>query len=54
MKEKVKAYIESIKDELITLSHNIHANPEISFTEYKSSAFIVEVLKSHGFEVEYP
>lgn len=54
MKEKVKAYVESIKDELITLSHNIHANPETSFTEYKSSAFIVEVLKSHGFEVEYP
>ena len=54
MKEKVKAYIESIKDELITLSHNIHANPEISFTEYKSSAFIVEVLRNHGFEVEYP
>ena len=54
MKEKVKAYIESIKDELITLSHNIHANPEIAFTEYKSSAFIVDVLKNHGFEVEYP
>lgn len=54
MKEKVQALVESMKDELIKLSHDIHANPEIAFTEYKSSALIVELLRKHGFEVEYP
>lgn len=54
MKEKIISVIDGLKNELITLSHNIHANPEISFTEHKSAEFIVNTLKSHGFEVEFP
>lgn len=44
--------IDALQAELLTLSHNIHANPEVSLTEYKSSAFIAEVLRGQGFEVQ--
>lgn len=36
------------------LSDDLFANPEIAETEYRSSEKIVAVLRSHGFEVEYP
>jgi amidohydrolase len=51
-KEAAMQTIDAVQDELITLSHNIHDNPEISLTEYKSSAFIAAMLRQHGFEVQ--
>ena len=44
--------IEALKEELVKLSHDIHKNPETSFTEYKSSALIAELLKSQGYQVD--
>lgn len=52
LKEQAMQTIDALQAELITLSHNIHENPEVSLTEYKSSAFIAEVLRSHGFDVK--
>lgn len=51
-KERVIQAIDASKEELIKLSHGIHENPEVSFTEYKSSALIAAVLKSHGYQVK--
>lgn len=50
-KMRIAEKIDSLRPELLTLSHNIHANPEIGFQEYKSAGFITEFLKNHGFEV---
>ena len=51
LKEQVMQTIDALQAELLTLSHNIHENPEVSLTEYKSAEFIAEVLRGHGFNV---
>jgi len=43
--------IDSIKHDLINLSHNIHENPETSYKEFKAVKFISDFLSNNGFEV---
>ena len=43
---------ESAREELIELSHRIHAHPELGFEEEKSSAWLCEALTEAGFEVQ--
>jgi len=43
-----------MRDELLGISHEIHANPELAFQEKKSSALLAETLSSAGFTVEKP
>lgn len=38
-------------DELVALSHALHADPEVAFAEHRSAARLVESLGQHGFEV---
>jgi len=52
VKDQAIKVIDALKSELVELSHNIHANPEVSLTEYKSSQFIADLLSKHGFEVQ--
>lgn len=52
MVERVKAYIEEVKPELIALSEFIHDNPELGYQEFQSARAHVELLKKHGFSVE--
>lgn len=40
------------RDELIALSHRIHAHPELGFEEEKASAWLCEFLDDAGFAVE--
>ena len=54
MKDILFQEIDKLKTELVALSTNIHQNPELAFEEHKSAAFVVELLKAHGFEVEFP
>jgi len=54
MKEILYNGIDKLQPELERLSCNIHENPELAFEEHKSAAFVVELLKNHGFEVECP
>jgi amidohydrolase len=51
-KERAITTIDALQAELITLSHNIHANPEVSLTEYKAVEFIAQLLRNQGFEVQ--
>ena len=51
-KVRIAEKIDSLREELLTLSHNIHANPEIGYQEHKAAGFLTEFLKSQGFEVE--
>ncbi|HZS47029.1 MAG TPA: M20 family metallopeptidase [Blastocatellia bacterium] len=41
------------RDELIELSHRIHANPELGFEEEKASAWLCEYLSNNGFNVKH-
>jgi amidohydrolase len=54
VKARLAAAVESSRDEIIGLSHRIHANPESAFEEHQAAGWIAEILQSHGFEVEHP
>ena len=45
------AEAEEIKDEIIQIRHFIHQNPELSFSEYKTSKIVAKILKESGIEV---
>ncbi len=38
-------------DDLVDLSHRIHAHPETAFTEHRSAAAVAELLDAGGFDV---
>ncbi len=48
MKNKIRDRITAISGEVISMRRWIHQNAEISFKEYKTSAYIEERLKSFG------
>ena len=48
IKERIKAETTAILDEIIGIRRHIHQNPELSFQEYKTSAFVAEKLTEWG------
>ena len=46
--------MEAARDEILELSHLIHANPEVAFEEHQAAGWVAEALARHGFAVEYP
>lgn len=42
----------TMQDDLIALSHRIHANPELGFEEEKASTWIADMLADAGFTVQ--
>ena len=48
LKEKIKTLATEYKEEIIANRRHLHANPELSFKEFKTSAFVWEKLKSFG------
>jgi amidohydrolase len=51
-KAAAQELVDSRGDDLVELSHRIHANPEIRFEEERSSAWCAGVLSDAGFDVE--
>ena len=52
---EIKAYVESIFDELVAIRRDIHAHPEVSMTEVRTSDLIRAELKKMGMdEVQSP
>jgi amidohydrolase len=54
VKFRVAEAVEAARDEIIDLSHRIHAHPEPAFEEHQAAAWIAEALRVHGFAVEHP
>ncbi len=52
LKEQIKAETALILDEIIAIRRHLHQHPELSFVEFKTSAFIQEKLKSWGVALE--
>ena len=46
MIDKIKQLVESIFDEVVSIRRDLHRKPELSFNEYKTSAYIKSVLTS--------
>ncbi len=53
-KLRIAAAVEAARDEIIDLSHRIHADPEPAFEEHHAAAWVAEILARHGFDVEHP
>ena len=48
----VSAAIDELSDELIRISRDVHAHPELNYEERYSSALLADTLARHGFDVE--
>jgi len=53
-KARLAAAVEAARDEIVDLSHRIHAHPEPAFEEHQAATWIAERLRAHGFEVTHP
>jgi len=51
LQEKICAAIDSAREEIISISHQIHANPELGGQEVFASSLLAETLESNGFVV---
>jgi amidohydrolase len=54
VKRRIAAAVDGARDEILDLSHRIHANPEPAFEEERAAEWISEILRGHGFDVEHP
>ena len=53
-KRRLARAVVAARDEILDLSHRIHANPETAFEETEASAWIAAALRGHGYAVEHP
>ncbi|RLI04060.1 amidohydrolase [Candidatus Bathyarchaeota archaeon] len=52
-KDKASERIEKYRKDIVGISKQIHAEPELGHQEYKSSKLLVDELEKHGYKVEY-
>ncbi|MCH8850524.1 MAG: M20 family metallopeptidase [Chloroflexi bacterium] len=52
VKAATRERVDGIRDELVELSHRIHAHPELAFQEEQASTWLAESLADAGFDVE--
>src|SRR6266850_5418021 len=50
-KAAARERVERTGDDLVALSHRIHAHPELGFEEERAATWIAEALVDHGFDV---
>jgi amidohydrolase len=54
MKARLAAAVEAHRDEIVELSHRIHANPEVAFEEQQAAGWVADAVARHGYTVEHP
>jgi amidohydrolase len=54
LKVRVVDAVQSLAPDLISLSKQIHANPELGFKEFKSSAALCAALEARGIQAQRP
>lgn len=52
--EQIQSTVEAAKTDLLALSHDIHAHPEIGYEEFHASQVTSEFLARHGFQIDKP
>lgn len=50
MRNRIKELSKAYKEEVIQNRRHLHANPELSFQEYNTSAFVEKQLRSYGIQ----
>ncbi len=48
----VSVAVDELSDELIRISKDVHAHPELNYEEFYSSALLADAMERHGFTVE--
>ncbi|MEE2676980.1 MAG: M20 family metallopeptidase [Myxococcota bacterium] len=51
LKQAVCGAIDAMREELVRISHAIHAKPELAFEEHAAAALLVDALRVDGLEV---
>ena len=51
LKKRISDAVDRMKDELVRVSLDIHANPELAFNEKKAAAWLTEFMEKQGFKV---
>ena len=51
LKKAVCSTVDAMRDELLRISHTIHAKPELAFEEREAAALLIEALRTNGLEV---
>jgi amidohydrolase len=51
-KHAAEVHLDAVTNELVELSHRIHAHPELAFEEEKAAAWCAEMLEAAGLAVE--
>ncbi|KAA9333730.1 M20 metallopeptidase family protein [Adhaeribacter soli] len=52
LKARVKQLASEFASETVNIHQHLHANPELSFQEFQTSAFVKNTLQSYGLEAE--
>jgi metal-dependent amidase/aminoacylase/carboxypeptidase family protein len=52
LKERIGQEVESLADDLFSVSDFLLANPEIAYQEFKARDYLSHILEQKGFEVE--
>lgn len=47
-----RQFVTTLEPELLSLSHAVHAEPELRFAEHAAAARLTEALGAHGFDVQ--
>ncbi|MFC9325702.1 amidohydrolase [Kitasatospora sp. NPDC057015] len=51
LRERARARLTARQDDVLALSHSLHAEPEVAYEEYRSAAKIADLMESSGFAV---
>ena len=51
IKEKVNRFVDTHADNLLEVSHEIHANPELAFKEFKAAETLTDAISKNGLPV---
>lgn len=52
LKDRISERVDADRADLIDLSHQIHAVPELAYEEFRSSQLLADSLENHGMKVE--
>jgi amidohydrolase len=52
LRERITAAVEGLRDQLVGLSHDIHAHPELGYEEHEAVRAIATLLGKHGHDAE--
>ncbi len=53
-KRRIAAAVDAAADEILALSHAIHADPEPAFEEVRAAERVAAAVAAHGYVVEHP